>query len=232
MARDDGARFRPLLDRLGREIVSGALAEGASETVDGLVQRTGASRSVVREATRVLVSLGMLSAGRRVGLRVRARAHWDLLDPQVIRWRLDSDDRAAQVRELTELRLMIEPESARLAAARRDEGEGGELERATEELRRATRERDRDGFLDADRRFHRVLPRLARNAMLSRIGAVIDEALSVRTPASVIRWGEARDDVELHAAVAAAIRRGDGQAAAEAMRRIVDDGRDPRAPAH
>lgn len=218
----DGASFRPLLDRLGRDIVDGRLVAGAGDTVDAIVARTGASRTVVRETTRVLVSLGMLSAGRRVGLRVLPRTDWDLLDPQVIRWRLESGDRGAQLHELRGLRLAIEPEAARLAATLRSDDESAGLDAAAEALAAATEQHAGEAFLDADRRFHGIVLSLARNGMLARLGVVVDEALRERTPTSVIRWEHAPADVALHRAVAAAIAHGDGTAAAEAMRQIVD----------
>lgn len=108
-----GQAFSRVLETIGRAIVSGELPPGHVDTVEGLGQRTGASRSIVREATRVLVSLGLVSAGRRVGLTVLGRDRWDVLDPAVIRWRLDSPDRERQVDELRALRLAIEPEAAR-----------------------------------------------------------------------------------------------------------------------
>lgn len=223
----DGVAFRRVLDLLGRAIVDGDLAPGSADTVDAIVARAGASRSVVREATRVLVSLGMLSAGRRVGLRVRPRADWDLLDPQLIRWRLASPDRAAQLDELLGLRLAVEPEAARRASVRRTDAEVAGLREATAALAAATRARDRDAFLDADSRLHRLLLAAAGNAMLARLGAVIDEALRERTPDRGVRWKVAAADVADHEALVAAVAAGDAGVAEAVMRRIVDPG-----PAH
>lgn len=222
MAATDGAAFRRVLDLLGAGIVDGSLAAGASDTVDAIVARTGASRPVVREATRVLVALGMLSAGRRVGLRVRPRADWDLLDPQLIRWRLASGDRAAQLEELLGLRLAVEPEAARRASVRRTDADVAALREATAALADATRARDRDAFLAADSRLHGVLLAAAGNAMLVRLGAVIDEALRERTPAGRMHWSCAAADVAEHEALVAAVAAGDAAEAEAVMRRIVD----------
>jgi len=218
----DGAAFRRVLDLLGRAIVAGELAPGSADTVDAIVARTGASRPVVREATRVLVALGMLSAGRRVGLRVRPRAEWDLLDPQLIRWRLASPDRPAQLEELLGLRLAVEPEAARRASARRTDADLAGLREATAALAAATRARDRQAFLAADSRLHGLLLAAAGNAMLARLGAVIDEALRERTPDGGMRWAVAIGDVAEHEALVAAVATGDADDAATIMRRIVD----------
>lgn len=221
MATSEGARFRALIDRLGAEIVSGERAVGSSDTVDAIVARMGASRTVVREATRVLASLGMLRASPRVGLRVRAESEWDLLDPQVIRWRLAAEGtRDAQVAELRGLRLAVEPEAARLAAA--GSGDARPLVSAAGSLAFAADARDGEHFLAADRIFHQTLLTLAGNAMLSRLGAIVDEALEERTPSTSVRWAHAAADVALHREVAEAVAAGDERRAAERMRRIVD----------
>jgi DNA-binding FadR family transcriptional regulator len=215
----DGAAFRGVLDDLGRAIVEGRMAAGDTDTVDAVVARSGASRPVVREATRVLVSLGMLSAGRRVGLRVRPSDEWDLLDPQLIRWRLESSGRAEQLRELRGLRLVVEPEAARLTAIRGTDADA--LGRIADELQRATTERDGPAFLDADRRFHALLLAGAGNRMLVRLRDVVDEALRERTPGDSHRWQEAPDDVALHREVADAVAAQDAERAAATMRRIL-----------
>jgi DNA-binding FadR family transcriptional regulator len=124
--------FERALDQLGAAIVAGELPAGHTDTVEGFVARTGASRSVVREVTRVLGALGMLSAGRRIGLRIRPLDEWDLLDPRVIRWRLEGSDAAVQLAELRSLRHAIEPAAAAAAARAVGEGRG-----STEELDRA-----------------------------------------------------------------------------------------------
>jgi len=227
VAASDGAAFRRVLDALGREIVGGSRAPGTADTVDAIVGRTGASRSVVREATRVLVSLGMLSAGPRVGLRVRPRDEWDLLDPQVIRWRLAGADRATQLEELRGVRLAVEPEAARRAAERATPEQAAALEAAGARLRAATEARDAVAFVTADQGFHAALLAASGNAMLVRLGAVIDEALRERVPDDAVRWELAPADVAEHRVLAGAIRAGDGARAAECARRIVEPTRGP-----
>ena len=204
--------FDRVLDDVGSAIVHGTL--GATTTVDGLVERTGASRSIVREATRVLGSLGLLSAGRRVGLRIRDRADWDVLDPLVIRWRLTGPDRAVQLDELRALRRAVEPEAARAAARG---GDHAEEVRAVADAIRASSP-DRPGtWAAADHDLHALVLRRSGNAMFRRLGAVVDEALAERRAVP-----PDPQDVALHVAVAEAVAAGDSEAAADAMRRIVD----------
>ncbi|OZM76474.1 FadR/GntR family transcriptional regulator [Pseudonocardia sp. MH-G8] len=208
-----------VLHAIGSAIVSGALPEGHTDTVEGLTGRTGASRSIVREALRVLGALGMISAGRRVGVKVLPRATWNVLDPLVIRWRLASPERAAQLAELRALRRAVEPEAARLAAHRPAPDQVEHLREAAAHL--ATSQ-GAEEFLVADRRLHGLVLAMSGNAMFVRLQAVVDEALRERAHRPDRPDHAVPHDVELHLAVAEAVARHDGDRAAALMRTIID----------
>lgn len=216
-ARTTVSAFDRVLEDIGTAIVAGDLPAGHRDTVEGLERRTGTSRSIVREATRVLTALGMLSAGRRVGLQVLPRDGWNVLDPLVIRWRLAGADRSAQLEELRALRLAIEPEAARLAAGRIDREGRIALAGAARDLDAAGPGRD---WADADRALHGLVLRLSGNAMFVRLESVIDAALHEREALPVDPHTLAQ-----HRAVATAIGEGDAPGAAALMRDIVADTR-------
>src|SRR6478752_7553566 len=102
--------------RWGWDIVSGALAPGTRIAADEAASQLGVSRSVVREAVRVLDSMGLITVRRRVGITVLEPEHWNPFDPNIIRWRLAGPDRLDHLQSLSELRSAIEPLAARLAA--------------------------------------------------------------------------------------------------------------------
>ncbi|MGN8048251.1 FadR/GntR family transcriptional regulator [Curtobacterium sp. 22159] len=223
--------FDRVLDGLGTAIVSGTLPTGHTESIDGIVARTGASRSIVREAVRVLVGLGLLSAGRRVGLRVLPARDWDVLDPRVIGWRLAGPDRDIALLELRELRRAIEPAAAAaaaaaVAAARAAHTDGASLPRALEALL-ATTDRLATGagaaprrpaaWAEADQELHRLVFELSGNAVYGRLHRVVSRALDERAAI-----GPDPAAVDLHVAVARAVADGDPTAAADAMRAIID----------
>jgi DNA-binding FadR family transcriptional regulator len=197
---------------------------GHTDTVDGFIARTGASRSVVREVTRVLGALGMLSAGRRVGLRIRPLADWDLLDPRVIRWRLEGPDSVQQLSELRSLRHAVEPAAA-AAAARgicAERGSTDLLDAALGAMVEAADGPESGDFLAADRSFHAAILALSGNAMLLRLREVIEEGLRHR---ALVERGELtpdRHDLALHREVAEAIGAGEEQRAASRMREIIE----------
>lgn len=218
----DAGAFGAVVDELGFAIVSGRMPAGHVESVEAIVARTGVSRSVVREATRVLVAAGLFRASRRVGLRVLPASDWDTLDTRVIRWRLASGPTAAaaQVRELRDLRLAIEPEAASLAAARRTDEEATRLAAAARELRDAV---SSAAFLEADQRFHRLVLSASRNSMFARLHSVVDEALRERASRGAETFPPSARHVELHAAIAAAISAGDAGEAGTAARLLIDE---------
>ncbi len=233
--------FERALDQLGRAIVSGQVPAGHVDTIEQLVERTGASRSVVREVSRVLGSLGLLSAGRRVGLRVLGAEHWDVLDPLVIRWRLEGPEPQAQIDELRALRLAIEPAAAAAAAQAVGEwrastsasmsasGRGEDvpaalraLEAAADQLGRAADDPDPAVFLAADRDLHAAVLALSGNAMFARLRIVIDEHLRDRALRERAGLPPEPHDLALHLRVARAITDADPSAAASAMSEILE----------
>src|SRR5258706_6505301 len=109
-----------VVDDLGEAIIAGRLTDGTVIGLSVVEQRLGVSRTVVREAVRFLASLGLVEARHKVGTRVLPRSQWNLLDPQVITWRVGAADGDAQLRDLLQLRLVVEPLAARLAAGHLD----------------------------------------------------------------------------------------------------------------
>src|SRR5690242_17310675 len=80
-----------VLEALGSRIAAGRVGVGAVLTLDGVCSEHAVSRSVAREAIRVLESMGLVASRRRVGITVQPRWRWNVFDPRIIRWRLDGD---------------------------------------------------------------------------------------------------------------------------------------------
>ena len=107
---------------LATEIVGGIHREGALlPNEDNASAAYGVSRSAYREAIRTLAAKGLVTATPKVGTRVAPRAAWRLLDPDVIAWHFEANCTPQFVRSLFEVRKVVEPSAAALAATRRDE---------------------------------------------------------------------------------------------------------------
>ncbi len=220
------ALHEDVLDALGRRIVGGALAEGAVLTLDAIDTEYDVSRSVSREAVRVLESMGMVVSRRRVGVTVQPRTSWHVFDPRLIRWRLDSADRPAQLRSLGELRSGFEPVAAGLAALRATPAQCAALTAAVNDMVVHARSGDLESFLAADVVFHRVLLESSGNEMLAALDEVVAEVLAGRTHHDLMPAHPKQEAVDLHVEVARAVRSGDAAAARAAMAAIITEATD------
>lgn len=209
------------LDQLGLAICGGELAPGSSFTLEAIEERCGISRSVARETVRVLEAMRLVASRRRVGVVVLPESEWNLYDPQVIRWRLDSPDRAEQLTSMVELRAAIEPEAARLAATRATAQEVSELIALAGQLWAAGEQGDDGRFLELDVKFHASILRLSGNAMIARLDGLIGQMLVSRTEHGLVPDRPASVALQLHVDVAGAIQRRDADAAYEIMRSIL-----------
>ncbi|KTR08798.1 FadR/GntR family transcriptional regulator [Curtobacterium luteum] len=206
-----------VLDELGAAVVHGTFGTDPV-SIDDLVVRTGASRSIVREAVRVLAGVGLLRARRRVGVVALPAVEWDVLDPRVVGWRLSGPDRQVALDELRALRRAVEPAAAAAAASATGDDDGLEaLLASADRLAAATGPDDAATFLQADRDLHRRVLDRSGNALFRRLHGVVERALDERA-------GIRPDahDVGLHGALARAVADGDTTAARAAMQEIVD----------
>jgi GntR family galactonate operon transcriptional repressor len=123
-----------VVDNLGRRIVNGHLAEGSRLDVDLIGVEFQVSRTVMREVLRALSTKGLLDARPKVGTFVLPRQMWNLLDPDVMRWRAEEGASPSLLTDLDELRQLIEPWAATRAAVHRTPDQLRELLRHLEEL--------------------------------------------------------------------------------------------------
>jgi DNA-binding FadR family transcriptional regulator len=211
-----------VLDTLGPAITAGEYPPGSVLRTDELAQRFDVSRSVMREAVRVLESMHLVESRRRVGVTVRPKAEWNVYDPQVIRWRLAGADRPQQLRSLTVLRSAIEPVAAGLAAKHATAEQCAELTECALGMVANSRGHRLEGYLFHDIAFHRVILNASGNEMFARLGDVVAEVLTGRTRHEVMFEDPDPAAVTLHVRLAEAIRAGDAVQAEELTREIAE----------
>ncbi|MGH4030765.1 FadR/GntR family transcriptional regulator [Actinomycetota bacterium Odt1-20B] len=209
-----------VLESLGPAITAGEYPPGSVLRTDELAQRFEVSRSVMREAVRVLESMRLVESRRRVGVTVRPLAQWNVYDPQVIRWRLAGVDRPRQLRSLTVLRSAIEPVAAGLAAVNATAEQCAELTECALGMVAHSRGHQLEGYLKHDVAFHRVILNASGNEMFARLGDVVAEVLTGRTEHQVMFEDPDPPAVTLHVRVAEAVRERDA-ARAEALTREI-----------
>ncbi|MBO9711710.1 MAG: FadR family transcriptional regulator [Sphingomonas sp.] len=206
---------------LGTAIVSGRIAPG--ERLTGEVANSEAldvSRSAYREAVQVLTAKGLVESRPKAGTRVLPRSRWNLLDPAVLAWAFSGEPDADLVRDIFELRAIVEPAAARLAAERRDKADIKAMRDALARMRRHTLATEEGRA--ADRDFHDALLRSTRNEALIALSASIGAAVSWTTRYKQRLRALPRDPVPDHVRVFDAIAAGDAEAASTAMRSLID----------
>ena len=211
-----------VLHAVGMKIVGGELPPGTSMPAEAeWCAQLGVSRTVLREATKVLISKGLIESRPKTGTRVRPVANWNLLDPDVLSWQLAVAPRARFVREIFELRRTIEPSVAALAALRASDEQLDEIAAALEGMKAAGDDGRR--FIDPDMRFHICILNAVDNGMISSLSGVIETALTISMYLSLDNPRGQRHSVPLHKAVYDALRGRDPSAARDAMNRLIDD---------
>ncbi len=209
-----------LRETLGRSIVSGDFAVAGFPTEAALAQLHGVSRSVIREAVKMLSAKGLLSARPRIGTCVEPDDHWNLLDPDVMRWLLDRKFSLTLLRQFSQLRLGIEPAAAALAAINPDRSKLAVIEQGFARMQAA--ERGEDDALDADVAFHTAILHATGNPFFYQFEQLIDTAL--RTSIRFTNRFKGRTaSLPDHGAVLDAIVRGDSDASHAAMRDLIGD---------
>jgi DNA-binding FadR family transcriptional regulator len=205
---------------LGVAILTGRYQPG--ETLPGEIefaQTLRVSRSAYREAVRILIAKGLVESRTRTGTRVSPRDRWNLLDPEILAWSFESEPSKDFVRDLFELRMIVEPAAAELAAERRDAVDIQRMREAIEGMRRhglTTAEGQA-----ADQHFHTAILSAARNAPLVTLSSSIAAAVSWTTIFKQRRRGLPRDPLPDHEKLYEAIVAGKPAAARARMVELV-----------
>lgn len=201
---------------IGIEIVSGKRAPGSM--FGGEIEaseKLGVSRTVYREAMRMLAAKGLIESRPKAGTRVTPRSRWNLLDPDILAWTFESEPQPEFIRGLFELRELIEPAAAGYAAERRSEEQLGELRLALDEMGRYTLA-DPHGRA-ADQRFHRTLLDASGNEPLAALASTIGAAVQWTTIFKQRERPLPRDPIPDHELVYEAIAASDSKRARGAM---------------
>ncbi len=210
-----------LVEVIGQRIVGDALAPGTDLPREvELMDEFKASRTAVREAIKVLAAKGLVDSRPKRGMRVRAQDEWNLLDPDVLAWYAASSPSAELVAQMVELRRMIEPAAARLAAARRHADELEAIAAAFAAMQAALD--DDTAYYHADLAFHRAVFRASGNPFIDRLGAIVAVILEVSFRLQRRSLLPASAGLALHAPVLDAIRARNPKRAEAAMLAIID----------
>ena len=211
---------RGLLDVIGRAIVIGHYEDTIFPTEADLAKQYGVSRSVTREAVKMLTAKGLLSARPRQGTIVQPKSGWNLFDTDVLRWLLERKFSIELWRHITELRVGVEPEAAALAAANADSADKGAISAGLARVQAA--EQGLDDPLEADIAFHMALLKATKNPFYSQFSAVVATALRTSIRFTNRIKGRTANTAE-HRAVYDGVIAGNGASARRAMANLLKE---------
>lgn len=204
---------------IGRRIVSGKYAVGDTLPTELKIQEDfGVSRPPTREAMMMLAAKGLTTSRPKIGTRVRPAVDWNMLDPDVLRWQIDQNPSDEFIHALFEMRGIIEPAAAALAAERATDDEIAALGAVMEEIHNQASGSPEQ--IKADIQFHMVILVASQNPMLRSVGAMIESALLISFKLGW-RTAMAEDAIMQHRAVYEAISHRNGDEAFLAMHRLL-----------
>jgi len=209
-----------MLEQLGRAIVTGRYDNERFPTEDELTAHYAVSRTVTREAVKMLTAKGLLRAKPRAGTKLQPRPDWSFFDPDVLRWLLERKFSLDLLRHFNELRTAIEPQAAALAARAGPGPTHDAIEAGLQRMEAA--ENGEDDVLEADIAFHIAVLEASANPFFLQFRDMVATALqtSIRF---TNRFKGHSADVAAHRAVFTAIQAGDAQGARAAMAAIIGE---------
>jgi DNA-binding FadR family transcriptional regulator len=161
-----------LAERLGRDIAAGRPAPGSLlPNASEMCAKFSISRTTLRESYSILIAKGLIEARARTGTRVRPRAEWNALDPEVLAWRFEATPSRVWLEEFLALRQMVEPAAAALAASAASPSAFDRIAAAFDRMDR--RETGNEDFVRADLDFHLAILEASGNRLLATISTAI-----------------------------------------------------------
>jgi DNA-binding FadR family transcriptional regulator len=214
-----------IANSLGAAIVVGTYSVHNPLPIEAdLCRQFSASRTVLREAVKMLTAKGLLGSRPRLGTWVQPEDNWNLLDPDVLGWLLERKYSSALLIEFTEIRLAMEPGAATLAAKAAGDEEKAAIGDAIERMQAA--DRGDDDPLESDIAFHVAVLRASRNRFYAQLTGFTTTALRISIRMTNRFKGVRLASVADHKKVADAIIAGRSAAAGEAMRKLIQEALD------
>lgn len=206
---------RELVEEIGGKIVRGDSAAGGSLPIEAdLATQYDTSRTVVREAVKMLTAKGLVGSRPRRGTYVEPESKWNILDPDVLRWILQRRFSFDLMRDFLEARQGIEPRAAAIAAERQDREAIAEIGRRLEDMREAAA--GRMDSLESDIAFHIAILHASGNRFFVQFSHVIETALRFSIRLTNSEKGVRMASVADHERIYIAIEKGDARGAKEA----------------
>ena len=212
--------YQYVVEEIGHQIIRGHYGIGdILPTEDRLSEEMQVSRGVLREAIQVLAQKGLVQTRPRIGSQILPRKNWNLFDPDVLVWRLQIEDKTTFLKDVTEVRRLIESEAAKQAARRATKMETDDIKSLLDQLQNMLNDQasyDYNAYLSLDIRFHTTILEASHNDLLAQIGRTIRDAVHQARQIDTSDVGVQMESWPYHAAIWESIEKKDPEAAYDA----------------
>ena len=216
-----GSLHRSVAQDIGARILNGEFAPGTLLPNEAeWCKSFGVSRTAVREAIKMLMGKGLIISRPRIGSRVLPRAQWNLLDRDVLGWYVAAAKQSHFLAHMQQVREILEPETAALAAANHTAEQLLAIEEAYAAMAAA---KTLSAWNDADVKFHFAILQAAGNELLVPLGLVIESALGSMFTYTARQKGDVGRTLPGHERILVAIRARRPNAARQAVRKLLGD---------
>lgn len=219
--------YQYIVDEIGQRIIRGKYrTEEVLPTEEQLSAELNVSRGVLREAIKVLTQKGLIQTRPRVGTQVLPRENWNLFDPDVLVWRLRIEDKTTFLKNVTEVRRLIESEAARQAARRATGAEVADIKATLSQMQVLLDDGDRyvyQEYLAMDILFHLKILKASHNELLSQIGSTVRNAVHKARESDTPDMSIQKESLPFHGAIVDGIYHKDPDAAYKASQEMFDN---------
>jgi len=219
--------YQYVVEEIGQQIIRGQYGIGdILPTEDRLSEEMQVSRGVLREAIQVLVQKGLVRTRPRIGSQILPRKNWNLFDPDVLVWRLRIEDKTTFLKDVTEVRRLIESEAAKQAARRATRIETGHIKTVLDQLQEMLNDQagyEYNAYLSLDIRFHTMILEASHNDLLAQIGRTIRDAVHQARQIDTSDMSVQKESWPYHAAIWENIEKKDPEAAYKASQAMFDN---------
>ncbi len=195
--------FRQVVDTLGRAVLRGDYGEGPLPVEAELAASLGVGRNLLREAIKVLASKNLLAVGPKIGTRALPHSDWNLLDPDVLLWVSETEGSMNYSFDVVELRLIVEPRAAHLAALRATDAERRHITASYEAYEECLTRPELTA--DRDLVFHQAIYTASHNSFLTSIGRRLGTIMRRQVLTTTDYPGAVERGLPLHRELAEAI---------------------------
>jgi DNA-binding FadR family transcriptional regulator len=169
----------------------------------------------------MLSAKGLLTSRPKQGIRVLPESNWNMFDTDVLRWILSSKPSLSLLLEFTQVRVVLEPQAAALAATSASESQIHDIEKALKRM--ADADEGLDDPLDADIAFHSAVLAASNNRFLQQLTEFISTALRVSIRYTNRIKGVPGADVQKHGDILRAIQARDPKQARHTVEILLEE---------